>query len=60
MEERIDDDEKLVITPPCLLYKTLKDYGVNPGEWYPVMWRHIYDDFMDGLARAGYVKKEDE
>lgn len=59
-EERIDDDEKFVITPPSLLYKTLKDYGVDPGEWYPVIWGHIYEDFMDGLVRAGYVMKEDE
>lgn len=58
-EINIDDNDKFVIAPEFLLYQTISEYGIDPGEWTPKIWLHIYEDFMDGLEKAGYVRKED-
>ena len=58
-EINIDDNDKFVIAPESLLYQTISEYGIDPGEWTPKIWLHIYEDFMDGLEKAGYVRKED-
>lgn len=58
-EEEYKDDEMYVITPHCLLYETLKDYGIEVGPWLPKMWDHIFNDFMEGLCKSGYISKGD-
>lgn len=58
-EINIDDNDKFVLAPEFLLYQTISEYGIDPGEWTPKIWLHIYEDFMDGLEKAGYVRKED-
>ena len=42
-----EDDGKHVITEYALLYTILKEYGIVVGEWYPKMWKHIYEDSPD-------------
>lgn len=54
-----EDDGKYVITEHALLYTVLKEYGIVVGEWYPKMWKHIYEDFMENLLKAGYIKKKE-
>ena len=58
-EINIDDNDKFVLAPEFLLYQTISEYGIDPGDWTPRIWLHIYEDFMDGLEKAGYVRKED-
>ena len=57
MTEDFPDDAKLVITPEYLLYQIISDYGINPGEWVPKIWEHIFEDFMAGLEEHGIVSK---
>lgn len=57
--EEFPEDAKFVITPEYLLYLIISDYGIDPGEWIPRIWQHIYEDFMDGLEKQGVVSKMD-
>ena len=57
MTEDFPEGAKFVITPECLLYLIISDYGIDPGEWIPRIWQHIYEDFMDGLEKQGIVSK---
>ena len=57
MMEDLPEGAKLVITPEYLLYRIISDYGIDPGEWVPRIWQHIYEDFMDGLEKQGIVSK---
>lgn len=58
-EINIDDNDRSMIAPEFLLYQTISEYGIDPGDWTPKIWLHIYEDFMEGLEKAGYVRKED-
>lgn len=61
MTEDMEDfpsDTKLEIAPEYLLYLIISDYGIDPGEWIPRIWQHIYEDFMDGLEKQGIVSKK--
>lgn len=55
--EDFPEDAKLVITPEWLLYMIISDYGIDPGEWVPRIWQHIFEDFMSGLEKQGIVSK---
>ena len=57
----IEDDEQAtyVLTPHCILYETLKNFGIQVGEWYPTLWEHIFKDFMDKFVVSGYVDKKE-
>lgn len=55
--EDFPEDAKLVITPEYLLYRIISDYGIDPGEWVPKIWEHIFNDFMLGLEKQGVVSK---
>lgn len=57
MMEDLPEGAKLAITPEYLLYRIISDYGIDPGEWVPRIWQHIYEDFMDGLEKQGIVSK---
>ena len=57
MTEDLPEDAKFVITPEFLLYQIVSDYGIDPGEWIPKIWEHIYEDFMAGLEKQGIVSK---
>ena len=57
MAEDFPEGAKLVITPEYLLYLIISDYGIDPGEWVPKIWEHIYEDFMAGLEKQGIVSK---
>ena len=57
MMEDLPEGAKLAITPEYLLYRIISDYGIDPGEWIPRIWQHIYEDFMDGLEKQGIVSK---
>lgn len=53
-----DDNFQFVITPECLLYQIISEYGIDPGPWVAKIWRHIYEDFMEGLEKQGIICKE--
>ena len=55
--EEFPEDAKFVITPEYYLYMTISEYGIDPGEWIPKIWTHIFEDFMEGLEKMGYVEK---
>lgn len=58
IKDMFDDEEvRYVLTEHALLYEILKDYGIVVGEWNKTIWRHIYEDFMLGLEKAGYVSR---
>lgn len=57
MTEDFPEDAKLAITPEYLLYRIISDYGIDPGDWIPRIWQHIYEDFMDGLEKQGIISK---
>lgn len=60
MVEDFPEDARLAITPEYLLYLIISDYGINPGEWVPKIWEHIFEDFMLGLEKQGIVSKVSE
>lgn len=59
MTEDSPENAKFVITPEFLLYRIISDYGIDPGDWIPRIWQHIYEDFMDGLEKQGIISKMD-
>ena len=59
MMKDLPEGAKFAITPEYLLYRIISDYGIDPGEWVPKIWQHIYEDFMDGLEKQGIVSKMD-
>ena len=60
MTEDFPEDTKFMITPEHLLYLIISDYGIDPGEWVPKIWEHIFEDFMAGLEKQGIVSKVSE
>lgn len=54
-----DEDATYVLTPHCILYETLKGFGIQIGQWYPSLWEHIFEDFMEKLVDVGYVNKKE-
>ena len=59
MTEDFPEGVKFVITPEFLLYQVISDYGIDPGDWIPRIWQHIYEDFMDGLEKQRIISKMD-
>ena len=57
MTEDRPEDVRFAITPEYLLYMIISDYGIDPGEWVPKIWEHIFEDFMAGLEKQGIVSK---
>ena len=57
--EDFPEDARFVITPEFLLYQIISEYGIDPGEWIPRIWEHIFEDFMAGLEKQGVVSKVD-
>ena len=55
-----NDDEIYVLTPWGCLYATLKDYGINADHIPGRVGEHIVDDFMEAMAKSGYVRKSGE
>lgn len=55
--EEFPEDAKFVITPEYFLYMTISEYGIDPGEWIPKIWTHIFEDFMAGLEKQGIIGK---
>ena len=58
--EEFPEDAKFVITPEYYLYMTISEYGIDPGKWIPKIWTHIFEDFMGGLEKMGYVEKKSD
>lgn len=59
-EEHDDDDAAYVMTEAAILYETLKDWGINVGNWNYKIWNAIVEDFMEEMVRAGHVGKAEE
>ncbi len=54
-----NEEERLVVTPHYLLYDTLDGFGIEVGEWYPMLWESIYNTFMNRMMKSGYAKRTD-
>lgn len=52
-----DENEKYVITEWCCLYLTLLDYGIDASHIPSKVGKHIVEDFMEMMEKAGYVRK---
>lgn len=55
-----DEDATYGLTPHCLLYETLKNFGIQVGQWYPSLWESIFEKFMENLEASGYVERKVE
>ena len=53
-------DEKYTLTEWGCLYAVLTDYGIDVSHISGNVGRHIVEDFMEAMVRAGYVGKCDE
>ena len=54
-----DDKEKYILTPWGCLYVVLKDYHIDVSGISGTVGKHIVEDFMDNMVRAGHVIKRD-
>lgn len=59
MKKNYYDNITYRLTEHAILYETLKDYGIDVGEWRNSLWRLIYNDFMNGLEKNSYISKSD-
>lgn len=51
-----DDDATYCLTPWGCLSVILDDYGINYSRITPVMGKHMVQDFMELMEKAGHVK----
>ena len=42
------------------MVSVLNDYGIDFSHITPRMGEHMVEDFMDSMAKAGYIKKTKE
>jgi nucleoid-associated protein YejK len=52
-------EEVFVITEWGCLGSTLKEYGIDVSHITGRVGKHIVDDFMDAMCKAGYVEKKE-
>lgn len=57
--EEFPEDAKFVITPEYYLYMTISEYGIDPDEWMPRIWQHIFL-WMDWRSDGQPVKRRSE
>jgi len=50
-----EEDEAYVLTPWGCLYAVLHDYGIDAEHISGKVGKHIVEDFMELMVRAGYV-----
>lgn len=50
-----DGDEKYVLTPWGCLCVVMDDYNIDYSHLTPMMGKHMVEDFMDAMERAGHV-----
>jgi hypothetical protein len=53
------NEEQYVITEWGCLGSTLKEYGIDVSHITGRVGKHIVDDFMDAMCKAGYVVKRE-
>lgn len=51
-------EEQYVLTEWGCLGSTLKEYGIDVSHITGRVGKHIVDDFMDAMCKAGYVEKK--
>lgn len=54
-----ENEEQYVLTEWGCLGSTLKEYGVDVSHITGRVGKHIVDDFMDAMCKAGYVEKKE-
>lgn len=59
IERKAENEEKCVLSEWGCLSVTLNDYGFNTDNISGRVGKHIVEDFMDAMCRAGYVAKSE-
>ena len=54
-EEDEDEEEKYVLAPWGCLCVVMDDYNIDYSHLTPIMGKHMVEDFMDAMERAGHV-----
>ena len=44
-------------TPERILYNSLHDFDIEVANWKPILWKAIFDEFMERLENSGYISK---
>lgn len=56
-----DKDERIMLTPWGCLLSVLHDYNIlDTGHITAKMGEHLVDDFMEQLAKVGYLEKKEQ
>lgn len=56
--EEYEDDTIFTLTPWGCLAGTLMDYGIDVSNIPGKIGKHLVEDFMETMARCGYVVRE--
>lgn len=56
----INDDDVFVLTEWGCLSSVLSDYGIDISHIPGKVGKHIVEDFMELMTKAGYVEKKKE
>lgn len=59
-EHNIEDDEIYTLSEWGCLYGILDDYGIDVSHIPGRVGKHIVEDFMELMTKAGYVEKKKE
>jgi len=60
-KKKVEDEEKWVLTEWGCMDVTLQEYGFDTSHIPGKVGKHMVEDFMERMVRAGYVgKKEDK
>ena len=58
--ETTEEEEMYVLTPWGCLYSVLTDYNIPVDSVPGRVGEHIVEDFMEAMAKAGYVAKAED
>lgn len=57
---RNDEEERYMITEWGCLYLVLMDYGIDVSHITGAVGKHMVEDFMESMVKAGYVAKAED
>lgn len=60
IEDDIPENAIFALTPWGCLSAVLDDYGIPTGNITATIGKHMVEDFMDLMCKAGHVKKAEE
>ena len=60
MSKKKEDNEEYMLTEWGCLSSVLDDYGIDTSHIKGKVGKHIVEDFMDAMVKAGFVSKAGE